>query len=317
MAAKAVCSVIVVSYNNYDNCTGPCLQSLLRDPTEMEIIVVDNHSDTYTISRLTELAQNERRIRLKLNKSNRGYAGGNNDGVAMAQSDIVVLLNNDTVVPVGAMQKLSDFFVKHPNWDMIGPVTNSCGNEQQIQTTGTDLHSILLQGKNWCEHTDDYSFATDLLGFFCVAIRKNIYDDLSGLDEDFGLGFYEDTDFCHRANQAEKKMMITEDIFIYHQGSATFAKLPTKTKQLMASNRQLFKKKHGTLPATSHVREKNLHVLEGYRTQIDKKGMNKGIFYRAMNRLDIATNLRPNNPLKKFFYGKRLKPLQHFFNHLV
>ena len=317
MAAKPQCSIIVVSYNNYDNCTGPCLQSLLLDPTEMEIIVVDNNSDTYTKSRLTDLARNESRLQLRLNTKNRGYAGGNNDGVAMAKSDIVILLNNDTVVPIGAIQKFTALFSKHPNWDMIGPVTNSCGNEQQIITEGIDTHSILLQGKNWCDHSHDYSFSTDLLGFFCVAIRKKAYEDLSGLDENFGLGFYEDTDFCHRASQAKKNMMITEDIFIYHQGSATFAKHPAKTKHLMESNRQLFKKKHGCLPAAIHTREKNLRILEGYRNHISTQGMDKGICYRAVNRLLIAKQLHPNNPVKKFFYGKKLKPLQHFFLHTV
>ncbi len=67
MAAKTLCSVVIISYNNYDNCTGPCLQSLLQDPDDIEIIVVDNNSDAYTKSCLTELSHNESRIQLLLN----------------------------------------------------------------------------------------------------------------------------------------------------------------------------------------------------------------------------------------------------------
>jgi GT2 family glycosyltransferase len=314
MAAKTHYSVVIVSYNNYDNCTGPCLQSLLQDPADMEIIVVDNNSDSYTKSCLTELSRNESRIQLLLNSSNRGYAGGNNDGVALAKSDIVILLNNDTLIPIGSMSRLAKLFSNYPDQDMIGPVTNSCGNEQQIHIEGTDVQSILVQGKIWCDHSNNYFFSTDLLGFFCVAMNKKLYDDLSGLDENFGLGFYEDTDFCYRAHMAGKNMMITEDVFIYHQGSATFSKLPQKTKQLMRNNRKLFKKKHGRLPVTSHVREKNLLVLKGYEDYLNSHGTNQGICYKASNRLEIAAQLQPNNPIKRFWYNKKLKPLQQYFH---
>ncbi len=317
MAVKTPYSVIIVSYNNFDNCTGPCLQSLLQDSTDMEIIVVDNNSDSYTKTRLTDLSQTESRIRLRLNSSNRGYAGGNNDGVSLAENDIVILLNNDTLVPVGGMGNLSNLFSIHPEWDMIGPVTNSCGNEQQIYTEGTDIQSILTQGKNWCDHSCNYTFPTDLLGFFCVAIRKNVYTELAGLDEDFGLGFYEDTDFCYRAHMAGKKMMISEDVFIYHQGSATFSKLPEKTRQLMANNRQLFKNKHGSLKVTNHVREKNLQIIIRYQNYLKSKGMDQGLSYRATNRLKIAEQLQANNPIKRFLYNRKLKPLQQYFHSML
>jgi len=313
MAAKTQYSVVIVSYNNYDNCTGPCLQSLLQDPDDMEIIVVDNNSDSYTKSRLTELSQNESRIQVQLNTSNRGYAGGNNDGVALVKSDIVILLNNDTLVPIGSMGMLARLFSSYPDLDMVGPVTNSCGNEQQIHIEGTDVQSILVQGKDWCNHVNNYSFSTDLLGFFCVAMLKKVYENLSGLDENFGLGFFEDTDFCYRTHMAGMKMMITEDVFIYHQGSATFSKLPEKTKQLMKQNRELFRKKHGCLPVTCHVREKNLLAIKGYEDYLNTHGKNEGIRHRALNRLQIAALLRPNNPIKRFLYNKKLKSLQQYF----
>lgn len=91
MAVSPRCSIMVVSYNNYDNCTGPCLQSLLQDPSDMEIIVVDNNSDGHIRSSLEKLALKESRLRIVFNTSNRGYAGGNNDGVKVAASDIIIL----------------------------------------------------------------------------------------------------------------------------------------------------------------------------------------------------------------------------------
>ena len=188
MIAQPAYSIILVSYNNFDNNSKPCLQSLLQDETEMEIIVVDNASDEYTRSQLTHFAQADSRIKLRFNKNNRGYAGGNNDGVQMATSDTVILLNNDTIVPTGAMKKLSVLLNHHPDWHMLGPMTNACGNEQKVFITGTTSSKILSQGNTWCAHSKNFHFSTDQLGFFCVAIRKDAYEQLSGLDESFGLG---------------------------------------------------------------------------------------------------------------------------------
>jgi GT2 family glycosyltransferase len=315
MIPKAICSIIIVSFNNFDTTTGPCLKSLLQDKTAMEIIVVDNDSDKHTLSQLKHIAQTDSRIKLHFNESNRGYAGGNNDGVLWAVTDTVILLNNDTIVPAGAIKKLADLLKIHPNWDMIGPVTNSCGNEQQLHTAGSDVEKVLDQGDRWCRHSNNFCFHTDLLGFFCIAMRKTAYQNLSGLDEDFGLGFYEDTDFCHRAHQSGMEMIITEDVFVYHQGSATFSKLPDQTKKLMKANRMLFKRKHGIYPGTLHVREKNLHVLKMYRSALENQGANKGIYYKAANRLQIAERLQPNSLIKRFFYKKKLRPLQQYFNN--
>lgn len=314
MITQPICSIILVSYNNFDTITAPCLQSLRQDEAEMEIIIVDNKSDDYTKSQLKQFAKTDSRVRLCFNEKNRGYAGGNNDGVQLAASDIVILLNNDTIVPAGAMKRLSDLLRLHPDWHMLGPVTNASGNEQRIFTTGTKSEEIIQQGNTWCTHSQDFHFSTDLLGFFCVAIRKQTYEQLSGLDESFGLGFYEDTDFCHRAAKAGMNMIITEDIFIYHQGSATFSKSPGQTKKLLRTNRKRFREKHGTLPLSTHVRDKNLQALERYRTNLDLQKNIIGIPYRAANRLQVAEQLQPNNPLKKYLYNQRLKTLQRFFN---
>lgn len=313
MPNTPVISIIIVSYNNFDTSTGPCLQSLIQDKTEMEIIVVDNASDNYTCSELVKISKTDDRIRLHFNTTNRGYAGGNNDGVSMARAELLILLNNDTLIPVGAINKFVELLHSNSEWHMLGPMTNENGNEQRIFTRSTHRSAILNEGKAWCKHSYNFAFPTDELGFFCIAMKKNVYEKLSGLDESFGLGFYEDTDFCYRACKAGFNLIITEDIFIYHQGSATFAKLPNQTKNLLKVNRKLFQKKHGKKNFSNHVRYKNIQVIEKYRSQIEQ-GMNiEATLYKALNRMQTAEQLQPNNPLKKYRYNKKLQILKQFF----
>jgi len=312
-ADHPLCSVVLVSYNNFASCTGPCIKSLLEGQDNIECIVVDNSSDDHSRNKLKELSDTDPRLKIVFNCINRGYAGGNNDGVAVATGDIIVLLNNDTIVPAGAMTQLVSLLHKNPSWDMLGPVTNSCGNEQQIHTSGNSPGEILKEGWLWCQDASGLSFETDILGFFCVAMRKELYLELSGLDEAFGVGFYEDTDFCYRARFLGKSLWITEDIFIYHQGSATFTKQPAETKRLMAINRELFRKKHKGCPKSPHVRTKNISILRRYKDTLTQNGDARPACHRALNRLAIARTLRPNNPIKRLLYWKSLKPLHAFF----
>ena len=87
---------------------------------------------------------------------------------------------------------------------------------QKIFIKSQDLENIMLEGAKYCSYSKGDHFPSKRLDFFCVAIRKEVYDRLDGLDERFGIGYYEDVDFSIRANRMKIKMMFAEDCFIYH-----------------------------------------------------------------------------------------------------
>lgn len=300
-------SVVILSCNQFAGTTGPCLESLRRvaEP-ELEIIVVDNCSDAQTRSSLQQAAGLDSRVRLLLNEKNRGYAGGNNDGVALARGDLIVLLNSDTRVLPRSLVLLAEGVRSSSAPLLLGPVTNSAGNEQQVFVRPGSAEEILRQGEVWSSHARGSSFATDQLSFFCVAMAKKTYDELGGLDEGFGLGFYEDTDFCCRAARQGFSLGVLEESFVYHQGSACFATMPARTRKLLKINRRRFREKNGRV-ATTHVRAKNLAVLYRYLVESIQGGTGDSRRYRFENRLHQAAVLRPNNPLKRLLYRWRLQ----------
>jgi len=304
-------SVIILSYNNFIETTGPCLKSLgrVRDP-ELEIIVVDNNSDVPTRRALVEAAKRDGRIKLILNKQNRGYAGGNNDGIAAAASDLVVLLNSDTRVLKNSLSLLAATLHAAPAPLVLGPVTNAAGTEQQIFCKGNTVEDILLQGASWSDNGQDSFFLTDQLTFFCVAMHRKTYLDLDGLDESFGVGFYEDADFCRRASRQGISLQVMEEAFIYHQGSASFGRDSEKVRQILKKNRRKYKKKHGRHKEI-HVRGKNLRILQGYCDEAaDAQGFSSSLAFRFANRLRRAQELMPNNYLKKILYWSQLKQVK-------
>ena len=106
----AECSIIIVTFNGLHDSTIPCLESIFSSTgiEDYEIVVVDNNSSDGTPAYLEELAKRESRVKPVLNASNRGFAGGNNDGIRAAGGNYFVLLNNDTQVTDGWLTKLRE-----------------------------------------------------------------------------------------------------------------------------------------------------------------------------------------------------------------
>lgn len=305
-------SVVVVSFNNYAGTTGPCLASLLagHDPSACEIVVVDNASSDGARERIEAALRDRPGVRLVANRENRGFAGGNNDGVDAARGALVVLLNSDTRVPAGAVERLGRLLIERPDWGMIGPVTNEAGNEQKIFTRGDTPEAILEEGRDWCRHAEVPPIATARLDFFCVALPRRLYLELGGLDEDFGPGYFEDTDFSLRARSRGVCMGFTEAVFVYHRGGQSFSRQGSRyVHRLMRANRRRLRAKHPGGVRLRHLRDCNLDVLAHYAdraAELPPGEGRDGLGFRFANRRRLAESLDPRGPLKRWRYRRRL-----------
>ena len=122
--------------------TKGCLESLSRETwPRLEVIVVDNASSDGTPGYLMEAAKDPR-VRTILNAENRGFAAANNQGIAAARGEIVVLLNNDTVVPPGLIGRLARHLERDPSIGLLCPTTNFCGNEARVEPDYTEISGL-------------------------------------------------------------------------------------------------------------------------------------------------------------------------------
>ncbi len=90
-----VCAV-VINFNGADDLPG-CLDSLLAQDVEVDVVVVDNASSDDSAPVLARY-EREHGVRIVRNTTNRGYAGGANDGLAATTAPVVVFANPDTVL---------------------------------------------------------------------------------------------------------------------------------------------------------------------------------------------------------------------------
>ena len=241
-------SIVLLAYNHFLETTKPCLLSLIKhtDLIENELIIVDNCSSDNTVNGIEEIISSEKlNIRLIKNSINFGYAAGNNIGIKEARGDIIILLNNDTIVSRDWLLNLSSIISDHSDLGMLGPVSNSVGNEQMIAIDGINELNFEANYKNHSSHSINL-YHTDNLGFFCVAIKKEVIEAVGLLDEEFGIGMFEDTDYCVRTTEAGFKLAFTEKVFIYHSGSYSFKKITSNEyASLFSRNLEYFQKKHG------------------------------------------------------------------------
>lgn len=246
-------SVVVLCYNNIEF-TQACLHSidLYSDYPNLEIIAVDNASSDGTPEYLREwAAAADNRVFIR-NDSNLGFSAGNNVGLRAATGEYLVILNNDTYVTPGWVRGLSRHLKRNPDTGIIGPVTNNIGNEARIEIHYADMEEMVLRAGEYTRRHAGISFEMSAAAFFCVMLTRRAYETVGPMDEDFGVGFFEDDDYCRRLSLAGFEVRCADDVFVHHHLSASFNKLKAEAKQaLFETNRAIYERKWG--PWVPHV----------------------------------------------------------------
>jgi GT2 family glycosyltransferase len=240
-------SVIVVTWDNHA-LTQLCLESLLVHTHNVcfELIVVDNASTDGTVAYLEGLAAVEPRLRLILNERNEGFARACNQGARAAVGDVLVFLNNDTVLAPGWLSGLRGH-LQSAEVGAVNAVTNRIGTEAEVseraRTVGEFIERAALRRTMYAGEAR----SVQMLAFFCLALRRDVWERIGPLDEAFGRGLFEDDDYSARLVGAGYRLICAEDVLVYHLGGASFGRLvPDGTYgKLFDENRQRFESKWG------------------------------------------------------------------------
>ena len=213
-------TVLVLNWNGA-RVLPACLAALERcSPPADEILVVDNGSTDGSADWLR--GHEQRGLRKLFLAENRGYAGGNNAGLATVEGDVVALLNNDTEVDPGwigaALAQLCD-----ENVGMIACKTLRLHDPGTIDKAG---HLAFPDGTNrgrgtGCPDDGRFDAVEDALwpdgsGAF---YRVDMLREIGLLDEDFFL-YGEDAELGMRARWAGYRCIYVPDSIVYHHHSA-------------------------------------------------------------------------------------------------
>lgn len=307
---KPILSLVVLGFRNFETVTRNCLESLVpwAQHSDIEILVVDNGSPDDSAVQTQRWCAAHSGFNCLLSKENRGFAGGMNWGAAHTQGQWLLLVNNDTVFPAFALDAMLKVIAETPaDVAMLGPVTNAAGNGQRLWKPGATHEDWLVIGQ-WLNQSPSHQLMPAYrCDFFCIAIRRDIWIQLGGLDTTFGLGYYEDFDFSLRLRAAGFAQMITEDVFVLHAGSATFQG-SKEARALIKRNKKLLQGKH-PYARFEHTRIGNLAVLCRYKELRDGGQWTPALQRRLDLRVKALTDDAPRSLLKRWLWRHKVRKI--------
>jgi GT2 family glycosyltransferase/glycosyltransferase involved in cell wall biosynthesis len=223
-------SIIIPVYNALEYAR-QCLESVYRAASHVkfEVIVVNNGSSPDVATWLSSEVQ--RRSGLSVLSFDRplGFARAVNEGARKAQRDFLVILNSDAAVTDGWLDGLIETMRTDPRIGIASPVTNHCGPGPQLVSGPPEAgapHALIEDPRR--------------LFFFCVMIRRELWESLGGLDEIYQLGTYEDDDFCLRARMAGWSLVVDPGVFVFNHASKTFEENRIDHDEWLFRNEKLF-----------------------------------------------------------------------------
>lgn len=310
-------SLIILTYNELEEGTIPCVESIYKytEISDFELIIVDNCSTDGTQDYLKKLKEQYTNVKIQLNEQNKGFAAGINDGLKLADGEFLFILNNDIMVTPDWLNKLVEPLKNNPETGLIGPITNSSGNEQCVYFENLDKNNYIELTSEYTDSQKGELYYTKRLAFFCVGMKRDVFDKVGFLDENFGIGWFEDDDYCLRVLDAGYKIAIAEDCFIYHHGSLSFSKgANSHAKQ----NEIYFNKKHNCTWTLSHNAIPYLNKIKAdmEKAGIENLDLNIQRAYRRLQCFELClNNMKTEEEAVRSYYNS-LTPLGHLRNSL-
>jgi GT2 family glycosyltransferase len=230
VAIDASVTVIVPVYADY-RATRACLQSLLDQFDRLgrhRIMVVNDASPDLRIQELLDDLAQRAPLRVLRNASNLGFVGTINRALDEVSSGDVILLNADTVVPPGFIERLATAARSSTDIGTVTPLSNNgeftsfpIPNQANATGTATDVEKLdaIAARVNAGKVID----IPNGIGF-CLYVTRACLDAVGGLSESYHRGYLEDVDFCLRARRHGFRNVCATSVYVGHAGSRSFGK---------------------------------------------------------------------------------------------
>ena len=205
------CDIIIPVWDQLEF-TKECVDAILKNTHyPYRLILIDNGSEFETKNYLKNLEKNRpKEVMLVNNDENLGFVKAVNQGLKHSDSPYVCIMNNDTIPAPGWLERMIEFADSHDEVGLVNPQCDGHGNmplDEYAQILSRDRGKYMEM--NQCQG-------------FCMLIKREAVERVGYLDEAFGIGGFDDTDYSMRAHIAGYRCVAIKDAYVYHRLHSSF-----------------------------------------------------------------------------------------------
>ena len=277
--------IIIPIYNAYEDlCI--CVESVKKytDLSVHRLLLINDCSSDKRISPF--LNEQERNgIIVIENEVNKGFSGNVNIGMQYSEDRDVLLLNSDTVVTKGWMDKMIACAYSSPEIGTVTPMSNAatlcsvpviCVDNKIPENLSIDEYAELVER---CS-LKKYPRITAAVGF-CMYIKRAVINEVGLFDaETFERGYGEENDFCNRTEQLGYIHVMCDNTFIYHKGTVSF--LTEEKQRLIEAHDRILNERYPEQMWKNHLycmNNPDQYLRDNLKFYLNLKNGKKNILY--------------------------------------
>lgn len=234
------CDVIIPVYNapEYVNF---CVYALIKN-TKKELLgkiyLLDDCSNNITRNLIDNLKEKYSDvIEVVHNKNNLGFIKNVNNGFKISHEQYVMLLNTDCFVAKNTVGKL----MKHmENNKKIGLICPACSNAANLTLPIFDGYSYMMMDELLERKFESQNFDACTVVGNCLMISRDCINKVGGLDEIYGMGYGDETDYQFKAMAKGFEAKVAIDTYVFHKAEMSFNTTNKKRSERLEKNRKIF-----------------------------------------------------------------------------
>lgn len=229
-----VCDIVIPIFNSLAQ-VKDCVHSVLTctEISDYRLLLINDASDNTTLTYLQSQAAQHPHITLYSNAENLGFVKSCNLGFSLGTNPYVLLLNSDVIVTPHWLPRLRACMEADNSIAAVNPLTNHAAQIDLPLAPGTNFYDM-----DWVLSQTETPRCLDVVTNvgFCLLLRRSALKQVGEFDEIYGHGYCEESDLCMRLTTRGYRTVVANNVYVYHQGNASFQDSSTR----YLHNRRIF-----------------------------------------------------------------------------
>lgn len=234
------CDVIIPVYNAPEY-VDMCIFALFNNTKEEDlgtVFLLDDNSNEMTHNLVDNIGKKyPKKVKVIHNKENLGFIKNVNKGFSMCKEKYVLLLNTDCFVAKNTIGKLMGHMEKNKKIGLICPI---CSNAANLTLEMYPGFSYMMMDELLEKKFKGINYDACTVVGNCLMISKACIDKVGYLDEIYGMGYGDETDYQFKSMEKGFEAKVALDTYVFHKAEQSFNTTNKKRSERLEKNRKIF-----------------------------------------------------------------------------